>query len=479
MKPHRWQVSAVEAYDRLGGVFVGLDPGAGKTYAAASIARRSRGRPLALAPAAAIPQTRKMYESYGVPTFLAKDHPDGPPTPGAVGFASYTWLTGAAQAAFFHRFKPTDVSLDEFHEVRNVCTNSAAKRLERWLISSPGTRVAVFTGSPMTQSVLDFGHGLTWALRGHVRALVPATRPGMEALAGRLLEDAPARAAFYARLRDQAGVFLDTGGEGVYAGEVRLRVVEREPVHTLPDSWELPDGYLLVGPAQAAEVSKQLAWGYWTRITPRPSEAYLAARREWAFTVRRVIETGAADTELQVRKLRPDAWAAYLVAEDAEPLGREEHVWEDDSAVAQAMAEAASCDRPTIVWAHHRGLQVRAAQLAGCPHHAAGARSADGTRLDESRARLVVASVQSCHQSFNAQHFSHSVVLEPQADPEVMKQLVCRTARQGQTAPFVTVDLVVNCQASKNALRASIERARLNLETVGKTNPLLQLEGKI
>ena len=71
-KPHRWQLAAAEDYDRLGGVFIGLDPGAGKSYALAQIARRCR-RPLVVAPASAIPQTRRQFESYGVPTCDARE----------------------------------------------------------------------------------------------------------------------------------------------------------------------------------------------------------------------------------------------------------------------------------------------------------------------------------------------------------------------------------------------------------------------
>lgn len=478
LTPHPWQTAAVDAYERLGGVFVGLDPGAGKTWTAAAIARRCR-RPLVVAPAAAIPQTMLMFREYGVRCELAKH--GGyftTPTP-PVAFASYTWLQQSAQADFFQRFRPSDVLMDEFHEVRKVFTNSAAKRAERWLMEAPATRVGVFTGSPMTQLVTDFGHGLTWALRGHVRGLVPPTRSGLEMLAERLDGDAAARAGFYSRLVAQPGVFLDSAGAGAYSGKVELRLVRRAPTVVLNDAWELPDGYMLVGAAQAAAMAKMLAWGYWPQVTPRPTERYLDARRAWARTVRDVVGTGAADTESQVRVLRPEAWAAFDAVESDEPLGTHETVWVDDAPLRATLFDHVSADRPTIVWAYHRGLQQRAAEILRCPWHGPGGVDASGVRLEDSRARLVVASIEACHQSLNAQHFSHNVILEPQADPEIMKQLIGRTARQGQTSPSVTVDLVVNSNAAENALRASVVRARLVQQTTGKTNPILGLEKEL
>lgn len=475
--PHPWQSAAAAAYDSLGGIFCGLEPGAGKSFAAALIARKCR-RPLVCAPASAIPQTRKMFESYGVETYAAKDGPRD----GACAFASYTWLTQAAQADFFSTFLASDYLLDEFHMVRNLGANgrkpnSAGVRLERDLVARPATRVAVFTGSPMSQAITDFGHGLTWALRGHVRGLVPRTRSGLEALAEKLeLGGERERAAFLARLQTQPGVFLDSGGAGLYQGEVVLRVLRREPALTLGADWRLPDGYYLVSAAQAASVSKQLAWGFWPKVTPRPSERYLEARRTWSRVVRDVIATGAADTDSQVRALRPEAWAAYEAAEAAEPLGTEEAVWETDLGLCNELGLARRAAGPTIVWAHHRALQDRAAALADVPLFREGARDASGTHFPDSRSALAVASIQACHQSLNLQHFNHNVVLEPQADPEVMKQLIGRTARQGQTSPRVTVDLVVACSASENALRESVARAKVIHETTGKLNPLLKLE---
>ena len=127
------------------------------------------------------------------------------------------------------------------------------------------------------------------------------------------------------------------------------------------------------------------------------------------------------------------------------------------------------------MWADRRALQDRVAAAWDIPLHRELGYDADGVRLDETKEPLVVASIEACHQGLNAQQagFNHSLVLEPPSDPEVWRQLIGRTARQGQTSPVVTVDVVVNCRESEDALRGAIARAKLS----GKPNPVLQLDG--
>lgn len=471
-QPHEWQLRAAEDYERLGGLFIGLDPGAGKSFALAQIARRCR-RPLVVAPAPAVHQTMAQFRSYGVPCYEAKQDRAG--LRGGVAFASYTWLTRAEQADFFEQYRPSDVLMDEFHEARGLA-NSARKRLERYLVAEPAVRVAVSTASPMSGRLHDFAFGLRWALRAGVRGLVPSLTSGLDALDARLASSAEARAEFRRRLEATPGVYLDVGDVGRYQGEVVLRVVRREPALVLPDSWETPSGFLIESAAHAAEVERQLAWGYYHDVDPRPSEAYVEARRAWGAVVRRVVGQGLCDTEFQVRALRPEAYARWAEAQQAEgELAEARAVWAEQPFKTWPGSTPRA---PTLVWAHHQALQEAAAARTGAPLFREGARSVEGWYLPDYRGQLAVASIEACHQSLNLQHFSHNLVLEPPADPEVWKQLVGRTARQGQTAPRVTCDVVVNCPAAERALRSAIDRASLVYETTGKKNPLLQLKGK-
>lgn len=477
--PHAWQLSAAEDYQRLGGVFLGLDPGAGKTYAFARIAARCQ-RPLVVCPAAAVAQTMTQFERYGVPTFPASqlhhDRNHGA-SAGAVIFASYTWLTRAEQADFFEVFQPTDVLMDEFHVARGL-NNSARKRLERHLVARPAVRVAVATASPMSGRVHDFAFGLHWALRAGVRGLVPPLRAGLDALQARLETSEEARADFRRRLEATPGVYLDVGDVGRYAGRVELSVVRRAPSLVLPDTWETPSGFLVESAAHAAEVERQLAWGFYHDVQPRPSDAYCAARRAWGGVVRRCVDQGFADTEYQVRAFRPAQYTAWAEAAEAEgPLAEPTPVWGSTTHTPVSLQHSLP-DGPTLVWARHRALQELCATVLRVPLFREGARTADGTYLPDYRGRLAVVSNDACFQSLNLQHFCHNVFLQPEADPEWWKQAIGRTARQGQTEPRVTCNLVVSCPADERALRNAIDKAVAISQITGKGSPLLQLQHK-
>ncbi len=449
-----WQQQAVTQWRERDGLLIVAGVGSGKTLVGALVAMTGC-RAVVVLPAAVRKQTEGMYAGYG-----ATD----------VQFISYTQLTRASSATLLEELRPDVLILDEAHEIKRVLTNSAAKRIQRYLVANSAVRVCVLSASLITHRVSDFCHLAWWALRGGVRGLVPPTRSGVEALEEHLDENPAARVEFIRRLMATPGV-VDQTQDAEYHGEVVVRVIRREPAMVLPADWSLPDGYLLVSPAQAASVSKMMAWGYWPRVTPRPSERYLEARRAWAHTVRGVVATGAADTMEQVQALRPREYATWVEAEDAEPVGTEEAVWPHP-------LDLSGCDiisaRPTIVWAHHRALQIAAAAFLQCPHHGPGGRDRDGVHLSETRAPLVVASIEACHAGINAQHFSHNVWLECPSDPEVLRQGFGRTARQGQLAPRVTHTIVLACPAAESALRTAITRARVS----GKPNPILQLDGQ-
>lgn len=488
-RPHAWQLAAADAYhSRLGGVFIGLDPGAGKTYAFARIAARC-ARPLVLVPSQGVMrQTMAQFRSYGLHCSTVKDWgwPEnfplalGPPAPRqapiTVTFATYAWLQRAAQADFLERFAPSDVLMDEFHEARGL-GNSARKRVERHLIDHPRVRVAISTASPMSRSVRDLVFGLRWALRSAVSWL-PSTDAGLERLEAELARSGDRRYMFRRELENTPGVFLDVGDVGRYEGRVEISVVRRDPVLTLPDTWELPNGFLVESAAHAADLERQLAWGFYPEYDPRPSAAYIEARRTWGAVVRRVIGTGQADTEFQVRALRPKEYAAWAAAEAAEgPLTEPGVTWATRHA-PRSLGHSLP-DGPTLIWARHRALQDEAGRVLGAPVFREGARSADGAYLPDYRGRRAVASAESCYQSLNLQHFNHNVILEPSADPEWWRQAIGRTARQGQTAHRCTFDVVVNCRAAERALRTALDAAENVRQITGKSNPLLQLLGKV
>lgn len=469
--PHQWQLDAAQAYADLGGVFIGLDPGVGKTYALALIAQRDPDGTVLCTPAPR--QAVAQLRSYGVPAYEAARGPGE-----GVAVVTYAWLTREAHADFFETVRPRHVLLDEYHMVRGL-GHSARRRLERYLVEHLAVRVAVATGSPMSGRLHDFAYGLTWALRSHVRHLVPQLRSGLDALDELLNRSPSAREDFRRRLTETPGVFLDVEA-GQYTGKIEFSVTRLDPVAVLPNTWTTPSGVLIESAAHAAEVERQLAWGFYLDAQPPPSRRYLDARRRWGATVRRAIEHGLADTEVQVRAVEPEAYAVWLAEVEREgPVAEPAPVWLPGAAerfewLARRVAAYA---KPPLIWAEHRGLQERVSRSLALPLHREGCRSASTGVLPTEHDSPAVLSVDACYQSYNLQTTrSTNLILEPQADPEIMKQLIGRTARQGQLEPVVTVDLALSGPRAEATLRAAIARAKLVNEMTGKNNPLLTLE---
>ena len=477
--PHAWQTDAVRAYFELGGVFVGLDPGVGKTYAAARIAAACP-RPLLLTPAPR--QAVAQFRSYGVPAYEVAHAGRRHPQQEGVAVATYAWLTRAAQAEFFETYRPSDVLMDEYHLVRGLA-HTARRRLEQYLVANPAVRVGVFTGSPMSGRLHDFAYGLTWSLRARVKHLVPPLRAGLAALDEHLSRSASAREDFRRRLAATPGVFLDVQA-GQYPGKIEFSLLHRDPVAELPPTWETPSGLLIESPAHAAEVARQLAWGFYLDIDPRPSDRFLEARRRWGATVRRTILASETPlTEYQVRSLEPEAYAVWLREVEREgDVAPSRAVWlpEAEEALAWVRDHVARLDAerpsPPLVWAEHRALQDRVSRELDAPLHREGCRSSLGA-LPTEHDRPAVVSIDACYQSYNLQATrSTSLILEPQADPEIMKQLIGRTARQGQPEPVVHVAIALNGPRAVAALRQAHARATLVRELTGKNNPILQLK---
>lgn len=468
--PHQWQLDAAQAFEDLGGVFIGLDPGVGKTYALALIAQRDVAGTLLLTPAPR--QAVAQFRSYGVPAYeLAKGPGEG------VAVATYAWLTRAERAGFFDAHRPRRVLMDEYHMVRGL-GHTARVRLERYLVANPAVRVAVATGSPMSGRLHDFAYGLTWALRSGVKGLVPQLRAGLDALDEHLQRSPSAREDFRRRLTATPGVFLDVEA-GQYQGRVVFELLRPPggPVARLDEAWVTPADQLINSAAHAAEVDRQLAWGFYLDQTPRPSERYLEARRRYGAVVRRAVLQGQADTEVQVRDLEPTAYAAWLAAQAAEGAVAEARpVWlpEAERLLSWVAEQMDRHDAAVLVWAEHRALQERVAEREGIRLHREGCRSRD--RLMPVPGDHSLLSIDACYQSYNLQAgHADNLILEPQSDPEVMKQLIGRTARQGQPSPVVRVGLVLNGPRAESALREAIARAIVVRELTGKSNPLLQI----
>jgi hypothetical protein len=443
MIPHPWQSAAVQTFHALGGLFLGQPPGSGKTYVIAECLKRAE-RPLLICPASARTQTRKMLEGYGCTS----------------AYASYSQVSRDPE--LLNRYRPDVLAVDESQALKNVKDSAWGRRIARYIAENPSCRVVCSSGSVMHRGALDYMPQLVWALRG--RAPCPGTWAGMQRVAREAAENPE---AWLAKLRECPGVFIESAHS--WAGELVIRE------HTLSVSDDsayaraaatglAPDGWACEGFA-LAEILRQLSWGWYMARTPRPSERLLEARRTWAKCVTQAKAFGLADTDMGARKHFPGAWASYKLAAEAEPEAEPVPVWVESQHDGLGLLGRLMPRHSCIIWVHHTPLGERLQAAFDLPYHRDGTLDAQGRRLDETDAPVVVASISACHKSVNAQkRFSHNIVLEPPADARVWQQLLCRTARQGQLATRVTCDIVIASPtyaadlATARKLAAAIER---------------------
>ena len=425
MQRHPWQQSCVTDYFRFGGCFVAMGVGAGKTTMAAWLAARCE-RPVVLAPARGLQQIREMFADAHLP-------PEA--------FRSHTRMCLAQSDGWLEEYAPSDVIVDEAHMLKNISTNTAARRLNRYLVANPRVRVCWMTGTPISRSLSDCVHGLRFALRS--RAPLPTSREGIARFVELVDSSELAQQEFYAELRARPGVFIDTAPS--YDGEIQLEVVRRKPALELDDLayWER-------GPA---------AWGARYRCVPPLSDAFRLARRDWSREVGYLVDAGACHTESQARLVRPDLYAAYQAVEEAEPPFEQVVEWEDDSALREALRDV---QPGTLVWAHHRAVQERAAEILGCAREPGG--------------DVAVLSMQGHSTVLNLQQYHTNVILEPSSDAALTAQLIGRTARQRQRSPVVRVQFICAWGGARKALDTAIKRAILIQKTTGNGSPLLQLD---
>jgi len=440
--PHPWQEDALAAFDSLDGLFLGQPPGSGKTWVIAQCLSRGQ-RPLLACPAAARTQTRKMFDSYGVRS----------------GFVSYSQIS--RDPDLLERYKPDVIGLDEGHALRRTRDSAWGRRISRYLAANPSCRVVASTGSAMHRDMADYAHLLDWALRS--RSPAPRSQAGIERAAR---EAAANPEAWLATLRACPGVYIDAAPS--WDGELVIRE------HVLPVSDDsayaraaatglAPDGWACEGFA-LDELLRQLSWGYYIGRSPRPSPELVDLRRTWAKCVAEAKAYGLCDTEMGAREHYPAAWAAYsaaFTAEKCEPVT----VWVGPPGTEHVHWGGVPVKAGTIVWVNHPVLAERVTKLCAWPYHHEKGLDERGVSLDQTTAPVVVASIKACHASFNAQgNFCHNIVLEPPSDARVWQQLICRTARQGQKSPCVSVDVVVSSPtaaadlATARKLAAEIER---------------------
>lgn len=464
-----WQEQATRAFDDLGGLFLAAPAGRGKTWVNAQCCKRARVA-VYVCPAGVLEQTRDKLRAYGVEAYALNEA-------GAMFDDEHEQHTILVSYSVLSR-RPKlleqitggildgTLVLDEGHRTKRVSSAQWSKAIAKFISAYPGWRVVFSTGSVMHRSVVDYGHGLVWALRRG--APCGSTPTLIEQCARRAAEDP---AWWRETLRSTPGVFM-VDDEGGYTGELVTTTEKLPPLAAAAykhaaETGEAPDGWVCEDRLSQDELLRQLAWGFYMRREPRPSPALVVARRTWTKLAEGAITYGLAGNEPAARTLYPTEYRRYAEAEAREP---------GEQVVEWLEAPRVHAEPGTIVWVKHIALGERLAEAKGWPYHREQALDADGVHLSKATAPVVLASIQACSEGVDGAQLRYNkhYVLEPPSDPRVWEQMIARLARQEQ--PCAQVELRVQLRGGiyQNAWLNALEGARQIQEETGQKQWLLR-----
>lgn len=460
MTPFPWQEQAVQAFDDLGGLFLAAPAGRGKTWVNAQCCKRARVA-VYVCPAGVLEQTRDKLRAYDVDAFeLSEDAIADEPTI----VISYSILS--RRPGLLDQLAPDVLVLDEGQRTKRVTSAAWSKVPARYIAKVPSCRVVYSSGSIMHRSVVDYGHGLVWALRR--RAPCGTTRALIEQCA-REAEENPEW--WREKLRSTPGVFM-VDDEGGYTGELvitteKLPPLAKEAYARAAETGEAPDGWVCEDQLSRDELLRQLSWGFYMRREPRPSPALIIERRNWAKCVENAMTYYDAATPLGARYVYPGEWARYQAAEAREPATQ----------VVEWLASPVVRAEPgTIVWVRHRALGEHLSAAHGWPYHREQALDAAGVHLSEATAPVVLASIQACSEGVDGAQYRYNqhLVLEPPSDPRLWEQLIARLARQGQPCAQVNLRVCLRGGVYANAYANAREGAEKIQRETGQQQWLLR-----
>ena len=206
-----------------------------------------------------------------------------------------------------------------------------------------------------------------------------------------------------------------------------------------------PDGELLED-HELADLTQQLAQGFWYYWDPHPPEWWLEPRRAWckyerdtvllhldgidsAEMLKNALDSGAHDCA-QGRQLLA-AWRA--VKGEYTPTSKAQ--WIDDTPLRRAIEHTQRGTEPWIIWTKHRAAGAKLRAL-GVPYYGGGTHPAS-----ERGRRTIACSIAAHGTGKNLQDWCRNLILTMPASAGPAEQLFARTHRPGQGAPKVFFDL--------------------------------------
>ncbi len=464
------QAAGLGNFHDFGGLFGSIVVGGGKTLISfLSPAVVEAERPLLLVPAKLRKKTDAEWWKLAVHWKLPQ-----------VRIESYERLSVAKNAKLLQNYKPDLIIADEAHRLRNTRA-AVTRRVARYLRSNP-TRMIIMSGTLTTKSLRDYWHLLKWTLGGEQMPM-PAkwdemmswadcldvksngavrTAPGVllemcdeeeraNAKLGHEAELEAVRSAFRRRLVESPGVVATTDkfvecSLQITSVDVPLDSALEPHYKKLRRDWQTPDGWDFTEAVDQWRHARELACGFYNVWDPRPPDEWMAKRRNWKAFARSVLKhSQTLDTEFQVAsaavKGDVDTWVEveerdehgimrYRMADvyaDGSPSATRSSptllpVWVDDTMLDYAAEWLARGEG--IVWVEYPAFGKKLSKMTGLPYFGRGGLDADGTMIEETKHRRVMASVSANSVGRNLQFQWHrNLVVSCIPNAKVIEQM--------------------------------------------------------
>lgn len=487
-----WQAYSLAEVAEVGGGFLCLSVGAGKTLIMHLLPQMlGVSRTVIIMSAALREKTWADFASYRG----RWRSPEAPPT-----ILGREELAREGNAKLLEQYRPQLIILEEADEFANY-KSSACRRIDRWKAAHPETIIVSLTGTPSRKSIMGYWHLLYWGLgdgapiplnEGECKmwaaaldkkaARFEAQRPCPGPL-GRGLKSA--RAWFRQRLLEAPGVVIVDGDSCDQPLTVRVRLARESAeidahFQRFLDDGENPDGVPVTDPLSRWRLDSQLGSGVVLYWDPPPPERWAELRRASAKLCRETIEasqrtSAPIETEAQaIRRLEMHpvigAWLRIRCTFKPRTKAR----WLDTSTLDSVRDWLGQLDRPGIVWCGTVEFAERLARETKLPYYGPKGRAQNGTLLHQADPkRSMICSWNANKKGFNLQAWPRQLICQPPQSAKWLEQIIGRSHRSGQEVPVI-VDVLATSGGTLDGFEEAFSEARFAKSTISLTQKILR-----
>lgn len=497
------QQRALRAIVDADGGFLPIGVGEGKTYVgllAPTVLQADKA--IYLSPAAVVSQIKEEYKKLQASFYLSK-----------VEVLSYATLsspdgTDLLVSRLGDAKRPVLV-LDEAHKLRYL-TSARTKRIIRFILQHPNTRIVVMSGTLTSRSISDFAHLAEISLKDKSPvprekfevarwsdALDARSQPSRHDLAklaplfawsrgdnyrkpiilnklgrtNREVRDS-LRKSFSKRLRSAPGVVCserDTLKASLrLCWRTKLEMPSKiiSAIEKIQASNLSPDGVFLEDDLSRWRLEKQLACGFWYRwVWPNGIDHdWLDARNDWNRHVRWELSSDARQGYDSPALVKNEVLSQIQAGNSSLPIQKAlvtwlahahkseppvEPVWISDYLIDATLAWVNRQSSPSLVWYESKAVANRLAEKGLTVYYAGDTPSLGNAGV----------SIRSHGTGLNMQTWHNQIVIEPPGGGATWEQMLGRTHRQGQQADTVYCHAFRHCPSFHKSITNALDDA--------------------